>query len=102
MGGVGEGRHGLGGAGFGLPFPTEEVLRTIGRNAFEKIGKCREAFVAVALVVERSGTQEIELRTMIGEAIDLAVVQLDGADRLVPREAGKGRCAQTTIAGVAC
>jgi len=36
--------------------------------------------VAFAFVVEHSGAQEIELRSVKNEAIDLAVVQLNGSD----------------------
>ena len=84
-----------------FPFPTEEFVRTIGRDVFEKIGERREALVAFAFVVERAGAQEIELRAVIGEAIDLAVVELDGADRLVRGKAGEAFCAEPTIAAMA-
>jgi hypothetical protein len=98
MSGVGEGRHGLGGAGFGLPFPAKEFVRTIRRDVFEKIGKWRETLVAFAFFVEHSGAQEIQLRTVVREAIDLAVVELDGADRLVRGKSGETLCAEPTIA----
>ena len=101
VGGVGEGRLGLRGAGFGIPFPTEEFVRTIRRYVFEKIGKRREARVALALVVEHSRAQEVELRSVVGEAIDLAVIELDGADRLGRGKAGEALCAQPPIAAMA-
>ena len=101
VGGVGEGCFGLRGAGFAIPFPAEEFVRTIRRHVFEKIGKRRKARVAFALVVERSGAQEVELRAVVGEAVDLAVVELDGADRLVRGKAGEALRAQPAIAAMA-
>ena len=88
--GVGEGRCSLRGAGFRVPFPAEKVVRAIRRDVFEKIGERREARVAFALVVEGSGPQEFELRAMVGVAVDLAVIELDGADGLSWRESVRG------------
>ena len=99
--GIGERRFGLRGAGFGVPFPVEKFVRTIGGDVFEKIGKRREARVALAFVVEHAGAEEVELRTVVGETINLAVVQLDGADRLGREKAGEALRAEPAIAAMA-
>ena len=99
--GVGERRLGLRGAGFGVPFPTEKLVRTIGGDVFEKIGKWREARVAFALCIERSGAQEVELRAVVGEAVNLAVVKLDSADRLGRGIAGEAVGAEPAIGAMA-
>ena len=99
--GVGERRFGLRGAGFGVPFPAEDLVRTIGGDVFEEIGKWREARVAFAFVVEHAGSQEVELRAVVGKTIDLAVVELDGADRLGRGKAGEALRAEPAIAAMA-
>jgi hypothetical protein len=75
MGGVCESCFGLRGAGFGAPFPAEKFVRAIRWDMFEKIGKRREALIAFALVVEYSRAQKVEFWAMVGEAVDLAVVE---------------------------
>ena len=101
MGGVGEGSCRLRGAGFGIPFPTEKFVRTIRRYAFEKVGERHETLIAFALVVQRPRAQEVELRAMVGEAVDLPVVELDRADRLVRGKAGEAFRTEAAIAAMA-
>ena len=80
----------LRGAGFGVvPFPREEIMRAVGRDALKKIGERGEARVAVTLVVEEPSAEKVEFRPMEGVAVDLAMIELDGADGLGWREAAR-------------
>ena len=53
--------------------------------------------VTGALVVELAGAEKVELRPVVGERIDLTVVELDRADRLVGRKAFETGGAKTAI-----
>ena len=63
-------------AGLWIVFSLEELVRAGRRNGFEK--GC-ERFEALML---RIAAQKCELRAMIGEGVDLAVIELDRADGL--------------------
>jgi len=70
---------------------AKEFVRTVARNAFKEIGEWREASVLSALAQER------ELCSMIGEAVDLAVIEFRRTDRLSRRELSRGVPAQATV-----
>ena len=62
------------------------VVRADERHGLEEIRERREARVAGALVVELAAAQTLQLRPMERVAVDLPVIQLDGADGLLGRE----------------
>ena len=72
---IGERRLRLRGAGLRIVLAAEEFMRPM-REKFEE---CCERFKALVL---RIAAQKRELRTMIGESVDLAMIQLDRVDRL--------------------
>jgi hypothetical protein len=65
---------------------AEEVVRTVRRDALEVIGDGRKPRVPAVLVVERTGAEKVQLRPVEGVAVDLPMIELDGADRLIGRE----------------
>ena len=73
---VGECGLRLRGAGLRIVFAAKQFVRACGGNVFEK--GC-ERFEALVL---RIAAQKCELRAVIGEGVDLAVIQLDRADGL--------------------
>ena len=98
--GVSEARCSLRRSGFRVYFPPEKVVGAISGDSFEKVGERCEARVAFPLLVEGSCPQEFELWAMVGVAVDLAVVELDGADGLGGRKARKALRPQTAVAAV--
>ena len=91
--GIGESRARLRGAGLRIVFAAEEFVRAGGGNVFEKGRECFEAPML------RIAAQKRELRAMIRERVDLAMIELDRADGLRGRidrrrfgaQAAKGR-----------
>ena len=70
-------------ARFGIVVASEEIVRAGRRNALQEIGDGGEVGVTGARVVERACADEVELRPMVGVAIDLRycssrVVIVDG------------------------
>src|SRR5436190_1896620 len=61
-------------------------MRTDERHRFEKICDRREVRVTTTFVIKFSATQELELGSVEGVAINLPVVELDRADGLLGRE----------------
>ena len=59
---------------------AKELMRTVVRNALKEIGEWREALVLLAFAQER------KLRSMIGEAVDLAVIEFRRTDCLSRRK----------------
>ena len=58
-------------------------MRAGGRDALQKIRHGREARVAGSLVVKRPTTHKLQLGSVVGVAVHLAVVELDRSDGLV-------------------
>jgi len=85
---VGECRARLRGSGLWIALTAEELVRARGGNVFEKSGECFEAPVL------RIAPQKRELRAMIRERVDLAMIQLDRADGLRRRIDGRRFSAQ--------
>ena len=73
---IGERRLRLRGAGLRIVVAAKQLVRARGRNILKKR---RERFKALML---RIAAQKRELRAMIGEGVDLAVIELDRADGL--------------------
>ena len=73
---IGKRRLCLRSAGFRIVFAAKQLVRARARNLLKK---GRERFKALML---RIAAQECELRSVIGEGVDLGVIELDGADRL--------------------
>jgi hypothetical protein len=92
--------RGLRCACFGVVVSPEELVWATRRDIFQKVCDGREACVAGPLVVERSRAQELELRAVEGVAVDLAVIQLDGADSLVGGGAAQAVGPQAAIAAM--
>ena len=61
-------------------------MRADERDGFEKIRQRCKAFVTGALVVEFAAAQQFKLRPVKCVAVDLSVIELDGADGLRWRE----------------
>src|SRR5208337_4167170 len=66
----------LRGAGLGIVVAAKQLMRARARNSLKKR---RKRFKALML---RIAPQERELRAVIGEGVDLAVIELDRADGL--------------------
>ena len=66
----------LRGAGLRIVFAAKQLVRARARNILKK---SRERFKALVL---RIAAQKRELRAVIGEGVDLAVIELDRADGL--------------------
>src|SRR5262245_45992036 len=75
-------------------------MRTCSWYALQEIRKRRKTSVALALVVERARSQELKLGSVVGVDVDLKVIELDGAKRLVGRKAMQGGAAKTAIAAM--
>ena len=86
---IGESRARLRGSGLRIVLPTEELMRACGGNVFEKSCERLEAPML------RIAAQKRELRAMIRERIDLAMIELDRADGLRGRIDGRRFSAQT-------
>ena len=87
----------------GAVLAAEEIVRTGGRNRLQEIGDRGEARGRGgrrrALFVERAVPEKGELGAVEGEVVDLAVVELVGADHLGRREKATTACAEPAIRG---
>lgn len=76
---------------------AEKIVRAIVMRAFEKIRERRETCVAPAAVVESARAHEGELGAMEGEFIDLAMIKLEGLDKLRRGEERAAPVAQPAV-----
>ena len=81
-------------------FRTEEFVRTNEGHRFQEICERCEARVAVPLIIKLAFAQKLELTAVKGVTIDLAVVELDGANGLRRRENMAAALAQAKVAHV--
>jgi hypothetical protein len=80
-------------------FAAKELVRAILVDAFEKIRNRRETGIASAAVVQRARPDERRLPPVNREFINLAVIELNGADELGRREERKAAVAQPLVRG---
>ena len=73
-------------------------MRADERYRFKKIRDGCKARITSSLFVELAVTQELKLRPMERVAVNLPVIQLDGADGLLGREEVSTFVAQTQVA----
>jgi len=78
-------------------FTAKKLVRAIVMSAFEKIRERREAGVAPAAVVESARAKESQLGAMEGKFIDLAMIKLEGPDKLRRREKRAAAVAQPAV-----
>ena len=67
-------------------FSKKEIMRTDERHRLQEVRDGSKALVAAAFVVELAPAQELNLWSVKGVAINLPMVELDGAVRLLGRE----------------
>src|ERR1700694_2586504 len=79
---------------------AKEVMWASCRHALQEISEGCKACVAPALVVECACAQQLELRPMVGVAVHLPVVQLDGANGLRCWKSGETQPSQSAIAAM--
>ena len=82
-------------------FAPKQFVGAIAVYSFEKICERREARIASAAVVERACAHKGEFSAMRREFIDLAVIELKGADELRRGEECEAAFAQPAVCGEA-
>src|SRR5262249_43951608 len=72
-------------------------MRAIHGNGLQEIGEHGKVRVPRTLVVEIARAKELQLGAMVCVTVNLPVIELNGANRLIGREVSKTFRAQTAI-----